>query len=96
MNILESIVQHINLRGTEHETIGPQGLCPNCWGRTEYGGKFYTQLENENLDINNKNSKIGWIQAYAERNFKNITLKKSTDGKKLICDACNSTFQDEM
>lgn len=67
MKILESILQHLLLGVTEKETSKPEGLCPNCWGHTEYGGKFYTKLENES-PYGNK-SKSGWIQNYADKYF---------------------------
>ncbi len=93
MKIVESILQHLKLRGTENATITPEGLCPNCWGRTEYGGKFYTQLEKENIDINNSRSGLGWIQDYANEHFTSIVLKKRGTGSESVCMACDSSSE---
>ena len=53
----------------------PEGLCPNCWGRQEYQGKFFEAVKREGIDTENITEKKGWIQAYAEKNLTGIELK---------------------
>lgn len=68
----------------ENNLDAPEGLCPNCWGREEYGGKFYDTVYKENTNL-------GWISSYYEKKLKHIELKKS--GEKLICPACKITYK---
>lgn len=85
------------LQGSKAETEGtkievPDGICPNCWGREEYGGHFYESVKNEGVDINNINSKKGWIDAYATERLGGIQLKKNTDNV-LACPTCKVTYK---
>lgn len=68
----------------------PDGYCPNCWGRQEYGGQFYESVKEINIDINKPNPTLGWIQEYAAKNLAPIRLKKEGDG--LSCANCQLTY----
>ena len=69
----------------------PEGFCPNCWGRQEYGGSFYEAIKNEKIDLNNVEEHYGWIQAYATRNLFGISLTKK--GDKWECMKCNTKYK---
>ncbi|MCB0641082.1 MAG: hypothetical protein KDC44_05555 [Phaeodactylibacter sp.] len=72
--------------------LTPVGLCPNCWGRQSYGGKFYEALEKERVDLNNIEEKKGWILAYAAEHFVGIDLLEEGNGE-LVCNTCTTAFR---
>lgn len=84
---LVSILKH----PTPSEARTPDGLCPNCWGRQEYGGAFFEAVKNENIDINDVEEHKGWIQDYAEKNLSGIRLKAV--GEDLVCPNCKITYR---
>lgn len=88
MNIVQSIIQF--LQNPKSDQKAPDALCPNCWGRTEYAGKFYEAAKNENVDINRPNDQLGWIQDYANKHLLGIRLKP-VDGE-IICQTCEVTY----
>lgn len=70
----------------------PEDFCPNCWGRQEYGGNFYEAVKNEGIDINNIDSRKGWIEAYAAEKLGGIQLKMNSDNV-LACPTCKVTYK---
>jgi protein-arginine kinase activator protein McsA len=68
----------------------PTEVCPNCWGRQEYGGAFYEAVKAEGIDTNNIDAKKGWIQAYAETHLTGIELREQDS--QLICNSCQMTY----
>ena len=79
------------LKGKKVFRDAPEGYCPNCWGRQEYGGKFLKALHAEKIDLNNANDKKGWIQAYALKHFEGIKLRETDD--LLECPSCKLTYR---
>jgi hypothetical protein len=69
----------------------PDGLCPNCWGREEYGGQFYDAVKNRGLDANHKDEDVGWVQDYANKHLTGIRLKRK--GDQLVCSKCKVTYR---
>ncbi len=92
MNILESLLSFLKKDQSTEESSAPEGLCPNCWGREEYGGQFYERVKQENLDINSKESNVGWVSAYANKHLMGIALQRGNDGKELVCQKCKTSF----
>ena len=90
MNIAQSIIQF--LKNPKPDQKAPEGICPNCWGRTEYAGKFYEAAKNENVDINQANEQIGWIQDYANKHLSGIALQQHDDD--LVCQTCQVTYKE--
>ena len=93
MQLIESLLNFLKRRGTPEETETPKGICPNCWGREEYAGHFYERVKQENLNAQSKDSNVGWIQAYANKNLSGIALKRSGNGEELICPSCRVSYQ---
>ena len=93
MNLVESLISFLKGKGTQEEGMAPEGVCPNCWGREEYGGQFYERIKQENLDVNSKDSNVGWINAYANKHLLGITLKRAGNGEELICGKCKTSYQ---
>lgn len=92
MSLFESIVKVFKNNSTPTAADVPEGICPNCWGRNEYGGKFYEAMKNENVDINNINEKKGWIQDYADKHLSSIQLDHTDAGT--VCSKCKVTYKE--
>ena len=88
MNLYQSIISFFKSQGSEST---PQGLCPNCWGRQEYGDKFYQAALNSNVDFNKPDPKLGWIQSYVDQHIEKIQLKKHDD--ELVCQNCKIVYR---
>ncbi|GAB5555254.1 MAG: hypothetical protein Sapg2KO_48450 [Saprospiraceae bacterium] len=93
MNIAKSIIDFFKKKDTPEAVATPAGICPNCWGREEYGGHFYARVKQENLDINNLESNVGWVQAYANKYLAGIALKRTGNGEALVCETCQVSYQ---
>ena len=91
MELINSLLNLINKKEKISKEDVPEGFCPNCWGRQEYGGQFYEAVKNYGVDINNTDPKVGWIQEYADKHLLGIQLKKKDD--MLVCQNCNLTYR---
>lgn len=70
----------------------PEGVCPNCWGRQEYQGKFFEAVKREGIDTQNLAEKKGWIQAYAEQHLSGIKLSQKE--QTITCVSCGLKYID--
>lgn len=86
MNLYKSIKSFLLKKSTNEKIEAPEGLCPACWGRQEYGGKFFEAIKKEKIDVTKIDAKKGWIQDYAEKNLSDIILHKK--GHSLTCSVC--------
>ena len=93
MDIVKSLLNYLRKKNTPQEPPAPEGLCPNCWGRQEYGGHFYERIKQENLDVTSKESNVGWINAYANKHLPGIVLQRTGNGEELICPKCKTSYQ---
>lgn len=92
MKLFEALKNLLKRKETFDPAEVPVGACPNCWGRYEYGGKFYEAVKNENYDVNKANTNVGWVKDYADKHLSGITLQHE-DGK-AVCQKCNLTFKE--
>ena len=67
MDVVKSILNFLLIKDTTEAITAPEGFCPNCWGREEYGGQFYERVKQENLNAHTKDSNVGWVQSYGSR-----------------------------
>ena len=79
------------LLGKTNSNEVPEGYCPNCWGRQEYGGAFLEAVHQEKIDLNNVEQKTGWVNAYAVRYLEGIKLKPVEEG--LVCGQCSTVYK---
>ena len=93
MNIVTSLIGFLKVRKKSDKQEAPEGLCPNCWGRQEYGGNFYEAVKNHGLDINSKYPEVGWIKDYAETHLKGIRLQQKDDS--IGCPTCKISYRVE-
>ena len=83
MNIIQNIKNYFKEKSKGNETLKtPKGVCPNCWGKSEWDGEFYTKIKANNITPNNNiyNSFINKIASKLDK----ITLKEDT----LVCETC--------
>ena len=71
--LIDNLINFIK-GGNEGSKDVPEGYCPNCWGKQEYGGNFFKAVKNQIVDINKVNDHRGWIQDYADKNLSSIEL----------------------
>ena len=48
--MIEKLVALFKKPASETKNETPEGVCPNCWGREEYGGQFYEAIKNRGID----------------------------------------------
>ena len=89
MKIVDAILKLLS--GSEPENNVPEGVCPNCWGKQEYGGEFYRVVKNHGFDASRPDDSRGWIQDYADKNFSHIQLHVS-DGYN-SCEKCKRRYE---
>lgn len=91
MNLIDNVLKFLKSRNEEELKETPEGFCPNCWGREEYGGQFYEAVRKQGLDINSKNPNRGWIQDYVDKNLSGIQLHK--EDEMLVCNKCKIAYR---
>lgn len=88
MNSLKSILTFIKNNPNNNIEKAPEGYCPNCWGRQEYGGNFYKAIKAES--IKDLQRKKGWITSYAEKNLNGIRLQGKQG--RFMCNVCFENY----
>lgn len=80
-------------KAVDQDTLVEAGVCPNCWGKQEWDGKFKDYAADRTKDILNKDasSQQAFIQKFVTDNITGIRLKK--DGDKSVCPACNTGYK---
>ncbi|MGB5698234.1 hypothetical protein [Muriicola sp.] len=91
MNLIDNVLKLLKRRKEEELKEVPEGFCPNCWGREEYGGQFFKAVKKEGIDINSSNPNRGWIQDYVDKNLSEIRLHQKDD--MLICNKCKIAYR---
>ena len=87
MNIIQNLKNYFKSKLEGNETLkAPEGICPNCWGKSEWEGEFYSKIRVNNITPENK-TYDNFIHDVAEKLDK-ITLKKDI----LICETCNISY----
>ena len=90
--LVKSILSFLQKKGSDDAPASPEGFCPNCWGREEYGGHFYERVQQENLNSNSTDSNVCWINAYANKHLMGIALKRKGTGEDLVCEKCQTSY----
>lgn len=93
MNLINAFRDFFKRKSTILPRLSPNGFCPICWGKKEYGGRFQQKIKQENLDIFSLDSNVGWVKDYVNKHLSGIVLKRRENGKSLICGTCKSSYQ---
>ena len=91
MSKTNSLLKWLRQGDSKAGSGAPEDYCPNCWGRSEYGGAFFEAAKNHNVDINTNDEQLGWVQEYANKHLSGIELKAQKD--QLICEKCKLTYK---
>ena len=91
MKLVESLLPFLKKKEEKSNTEAPEGFCPNCWGREEYGGQFYEAVRNHKTNVNHKNPTVGWVQDYADKHLTDIQLTQEGEG--YVCQKCKLTYR---
>lgn len=93
MNIVKSLIKYLTNNKEINKDEAPEGLCPNCWGRQEYGGNFYEAVKNHGLDVKTKSPEVGWIKDYADRHLNEISFEY--ENEEGYCQMCKLRYRKE-
>lgn len=88
MNLIESISSCLFDNKVEKNKV-PEGVCPNCWGKQEYGNKVRILLEDKQVDVSNKNARHAFIKDFVVKNIDGIRLKKHNTNYE--CPTCKTS-----
>lgn len=91
MSLIDQLLQY--LKKSPSPENAPEGYCPNCWGKQEYGGELFVAIKNHGLNANNMDAERGWIQDYAEKHLKDIAVHQH-DGYNM-CSKCKLKYKKE-
>ena len=91
MKIVDNIINMLSSRSELSMADVPENICPNCWGRNEYGGVFYDAIKNEGVDVNDLEAHVGWIQDYADKHLSGIALVE--DNENHVCTGCKVKYK---
>ena len=94
MSLIESLLKLINNKEKTTQIVAPEGVCPNCWGRAEYGGHFYDTVKQDHMGVSDNQKRLGWIQEYVNTHLSDILLSKSEDGEE-VCQKCSVAYRSE-
>ena len=88
MNILENIKAYFNAKSDGNTTIKtPEGVCPNCWGKQEWDGKFYKKIKANNITPEH-DTYNNFIHEVSQR-LGRITLKEDS----YKCENCQMNYE---
>ncbi|MGB5646646.1 hypothetical protein [Muriicola sp.] len=93
MDLVQSLLDYLKKDDHTDNKETPLGLCPNCWGTQEYGGKFYEASKNYDADVKTPNPNIGWIRDYANKHLAGIALQSHEEGQ--VCEHCKVVYTPE-
>ena len=91
MKAVKALLHAILKKKSTGESVVPEGFCPNCWGKQEYGGQFFEAVKNHHVDINEQNPQIGWIQDYYEKHLQGIQLEPKHEHE--VCRNCKLIYR---
>ena len=77
----------------EQEDIVEAGICPNCWGKQEYEGKFIEFAKDRQKDVINmdRTAQKAFVEQFIEDRVVGIRLKK--EGDRLNCPRCKTGYK---
>lgn len=87
MNLVQNIKDYFTKKDNNESTeTAPEGVCPNCWGRHEYDGEYYSfkkgQKGNPSEETYNN------FVAEVARKLGKVTVKENT----YFCETCKVDY----
>lgn len=90
MSLVDNIIEHLKLHKTEKDSA-PKEICPNCWGRQEYGGNFYQAIKVKGFNIDKIDDQRGWVQDYTDKYL--TPIKLTSLGDYTVCPRCSTEYR---
>jgi len=84
MSIIDNLKTYFKSKSTEK---APQGICPNCWGKQDWDGNYYTFMKGNNGNPSDETYNT-FIQDVA-RKLDKIELSKDT----YTCATCTMKYE---
>ena len=77
---------------TENDLV-EASICPNCWGKQEWNGKFVEYVEDRQraANLGDPTAQKAFVEQFIEKHITGIRLK--SDGDYLSCPTCNAKFK---
>ena len=73
-----------------NEELLEQNLCPNCWGKQAYEGKFQKFIVDQNKTDDGKTQRKAFILQFVEDHVSGINLQRTTNH--LSCPTCKKEY----
>jgi len=92
MRILEKILSLLLSKepALEKNLIDAE-MCPNCWGKQEYGNEYREIVKERGKDAHNQKA---FVEKFIETHLTGIRLKREQD--KLICQFCERVYKKSL
>ncbi|TVZ56005.1 hypothetical protein OD91_1283 [Lutibacter sp. Hel_I_33_5] len=88
MSIIQNLKKYFTSKSEGNNTLkSPESVCPNCWGKQEWEGEFYSKIKAQNITPEH-NTYNSFVHQVAEKLDK-ITLKEDT----LVCETCKTSYK---
>ena len=88
MAVLDNIKSYFNKkRNNESTGPAPDGICPNCWGKQQWEGEFYSFMKGSKNDKRDETYN-NFINKVVETNISGITIDKDT----YTCKTCQIKY----
>ncbi|MFT5827362.1 MAG: hypothetical protein ACI9AB_000308 [Urechidicola sp.] len=86
--LLDKINAYFTKKSKEEETgPAPEGMCPNCWGYTEWDGNYYTEIKDRHI-LPNTSEFNSFVKNIADK----VDSEVHRHGTKYVCESCKTEF----
>ncbi|MBT8196753.1 MAG: hypothetical protein HKO56_00735 [Bacteroidia bacterium] len=92
MSLVENIIGYFSKKQKGEDVKAPEGLCPNCWGKQEWDGKYIQLAEEKQIDVNNHAANHSFINEFVVSHLDGIRLKK--EEQYYHCPTCSAKYHD--
>ena len=88
--MIEKLIAFFKRPVSETKNEIPEGVCPNCWGSQEYDSIIRELYQDNQIDVNNGQANLNFIQNVVVNKIEGIKLKKGNTG--LECPTCRVNY----
>lgn len=88
--MIEKLTAFFKRPASETKNESPDAVCPNCWGSQEYDSVIRELYQDNQIDVNNGQANLNFIQNVVVNKIEGIKLKKGNYG--LVCPSCKVTY----
>jgi hypothetical protein len=88
MSLVQNLKNYFKKKHNNEEAgLAPEGVCPNCWGKQEWGGEYYTFMKGQNANPSDE-TYDSFVQEVA-RKLDKITIKENS----YTCETCQVKYE---